>query len=84
MMRNFRKPLIVQSPKILLRLPVNNIDLLVMALYIFTLFLFVKAAISCISEMAPGTAFHPVIEDKAIQDPKMFVFFATYLLTLNP
>nr|XP_056703211.1 2-oxoadipate dehydrogenase complex component E1 [Euleptes europaea] len=48
MVRNFRKPLIVASPKILLRLP---------------------AAVSSLLEMAPGTAFKPVIGDSSV-DPK--------------
>ncbi|XP_032740726.1 probable 2-oxoglutarate dehydrogenase E1 component DHKTD1, mitochondrial isoform X1 [Rattus rattus] len=48
MMRNFRKPLIVASPKMLLRYPV---------------------AVSTLEEMAPGTAFKPVIGDSSV-DPK--------------
>ncbi|XP_024589949.1 probable 2-oxoglutarate dehydrogenase E1 component DHKTD1, mitochondrial isoform X2 [Neophocaena asiaeorientalis asiaeorientalis] len=48
MVRNFRKPLILASPKMLLRLP---------------------AAVSTLQEMAPGTAFKPVIGDSSV-DPK--------------
>ncbi|XP_010619657.1 probable 2-oxoglutarate dehydrogenase E1 component DHKTD1, mitochondrial, partial [Fukomys damarensis] len=48
MVRDFRKPLIVASPKILLRFP---------------------AAVSTLQEMAPGTAFRPVIGDSSV-DPK--------------
>ncbi|XP_031215381.1 probable 2-oxoglutarate dehydrogenase E1 component DHKTD1, mitochondrial isoform X3 [Mastomys coucha] len=48
MIRNFRKPLIVASPKMLLRYP---------------------AAVSALEEMAPGTAFKPVIGDSSV-DPK--------------
>ncbi|KAL1784790.1 putative 2-oxoglutarate dehydrogenase E1 component DHKTD1, mitochondrial [Sigmodon hispidus] len=48
MIRNFRKPLIVASPKMLLRYP---------------------AAVSTLQEMAPGTAFKPVIGDSSV-DPK--------------
>ncbi|XP_066886367.1 2-oxoadipate dehydrogenase complex component E1 isoform X2 [Kogia breviceps] len=48
MVRNFRKPLILASPKVLLRLP---------------------AAVSTLQEMAPGTAFKPVIGDSSV-DPK--------------
>ncbi|KAM6154805.1 2-oxoadipate dehydrogenase complex component E1 [Erethizon dorsatum] len=48
MVRDFRKPLIVASPKILLRFP---------------------AAVSTLQEMAPGTAFRPVIGDPSV-DPK--------------
>ncbi|CAB3992371.1 probable 2-oxoglutarate dehydrogenase E1 component DHKTD1, mitochondrial, partial [Paramuricea clavata] len=45
--RNFRKPLIVASPKLLLRSPV---------------------AVSKLSEMAPGTHFHPILGDNHV-DP---------------
>ncbi|OQV16425.1 putative 2-oxoglutarate dehydrogenase E1 component DHKTD1, mitochondrial [Hypsibius exemplaris] len=47
--RNYRKPLIVASPKTVLRLP---------------------AAVSDLSEMAPGTHFQPVLPDAAATDSK--------------
>jgi len=50
MLRNFRKPLIVGSPKTLLRLP---------------------AAVSTLPDMAPGTHFHPVLDDSVVNKSKV-------------
>ncbi|KAL3874391.1 hypothetical protein ACJMK2_037417 [Sinanodonta woodiana] len=50
MVRNFRKPLIVVAPKVLLRL---------------------QAAVSSLTEMAPGTYFHPVLSDPLAQSEKV-------------
>ena len=45
MHRNFRKPLVVMSPKSLLRKPLSKL-----------------------SDMADGTSFSPIIEDKALNN----------------
>lgn len=54
---NYRKPLIVMSPKAILRNP---------------------KAVSKLSEIAPGTAFQPVIGDSSVQ-PNKYVLFASFL-----
>lgn len=61
MLRNFRKPLVVASPKGLLRLPVDA--------YLITSILFLtsfQAASSSLADMERGTSFQSVIDDDAI------------------
>ena len=68
MLRNFRKPLIVVGPKLLLRLPVSKT---------FSFFFlqtknnsfhqsFFQAAVSSLKEMGPGTHFQPVLGDDTV------------------
>ena len=73
MVRNFRKPLIVVGPKLLLRLPVSKIlsltvystpcDELTISLYHPSS---IQAAVSSLKEMGPGTHFKPVLGDDAV------------------
>lgn len=78
MLRNFRKPLVVASPKILLRYPVSQADTHTSCLLVFEVLppslgpppAHLQEAVSSLSDMAPGTSFRYVLPDlSAERDP---------------